>query len=68
MDGLDDTWGGSHTSRVFAVGMALGGLFGLVIGSAIGITLGQRSVHALRHLLVEALRRGDHVDFELLAQ
>lgn len=68
MDGLDDTWGGSHTSRVFAVGVALGGLVGLLLGSAIGITVGQRSAQALRALIVDALRRGDRVDFELLAQ
>src|SRR5262249_57580677 len=64
VDALDDAWDGSDSSRIFAVGLALGGLLGLLVGSAIGITIGQRSARALRRLLEELLRRSDRIDFE----
>ncbi len=69
MDALDveDTWGGD-AARLFAVGIALGGVAGLLLGSAIGLALGRRRATALRHLLAEVLRRSDRIDFELLAQ
>ena len=68
MDGLDETLEHARPARIFAVGLALGGVFGLLVGSAIGIAVGERTARALRHLLEDVLRRSDRVDFELLAQ
>lgn len=53
-------------NRLFLEGIALGGIFGIVIGSIIAFTLGESGIGAVRKLLDDRSRR--NVPFEYLSQ
>lgn len=55
-------------SRAFLVGVILGASGGLVLGSLLGLQLGERAVTLARRLVARALRREERVRFELLLQ
>ena len=53
-------------NKMFLEGIALGGIFGIVIGSIIAFTLGASGIGALRKVLDDRARR--NVPFEYLSQ
>ena len=53
-------------NKMFLEGIALGGIFGIVIGSIIAFTLGASGIGALRKVLADRARR--NVPFEYLSQ
>ncbi len=55
-------------SRTFLMGVVLGASGGLVLGSLLGLELGDKALTLARRMVARALRRQERVRFELLLQ
>ena len=55
-------------NQMFLEGIALGGICGIIIGSIIAFTIGERKVEAVRRTLNERFPRRRDVPFQYLSQ
>lgn len=55
-------------NRMFLEGIALGGVFGIIIGSIIAFSIGESSVEAVRRVLDERFPGRRRVPFKYLSQ
>jgi hypothetical protein len=55
-------------NRMFLEGIAFGGICGIIIGSIIAFTIGERRVKAVRRTLNERFPRRRDVPFQYLSQ
>ena len=55
-------------NRMFLQGIALGGLFGIIIGSIIAFTIGESSVEAIRRVIQNRFPSRREAPFKYLSQ
>gem|GEM_PF-532753 len=55
-------------NRMFLQGIALGGLFGIIIGSIIAFTIGESSVEAIRRVIQHRFPGRKEAPFKYLSQ
>ncbi|HLX59529.1 MAG TPA: hypothetical protein VKR83_21125 [Ktedonobacteraceae bacterium] len=55
-------------NRMFLEGIAIGSIFGVVIGSIIAFSIGESSIEALRHAINKRIPGRDKVPYEYFAQ
>ncbi|HYT34794.1 MAG TPA: hypothetical protein VEL69_07145 [Ktedonobacteraceae bacterium] len=53
-------------NRMFLEGIALGGICGIIIGSIIAFTLGERSIGVVRPFIQKRLSRNRGVEYKYL--
>ena len=58
----------NKAGRLFAIGVIVGSLSGLLLGSILALLLGEKGIRAAQRLMRRLIPKEEHVDFEYLAQ